>query len=204
MTETGLSDYDKPISSFTKDCIFVRPKIKHYRDYKIYNKENVLWDFKMKDFSFSEVVPNQNYDINIPGEQLTDGKGVDSPALFWKSIKNALIFGGNALIVSICGLNFSSKFLIKEKIHHIFSLRGIFFVWFRWNVCQSAVIPRNLPYPVKILVWSLKLSHKSKQIYTSKRETSLEKWSFPLTISSVSVTKPDQPKLHFCAWIHQR
>lgn len=36
----------------------------------------------MKDFSFSEVVPNQNYDINIPGEQLTDGKGVDSPALF--------------------------------------------------------------------------------------------------------------------------
>ena len=92
--------------------------------------------------------------------------------------------------MSICGLNFSSKFLIQEKIRHIFSLRGISFVWFKWNVCRSALIPRNLPCPVKILVSRLKLFHKSKQTYPSKRDASLKKWSFSLTISSVSVTKP--------------
>ena len=51
----------------------------------MYNKENVPWDFKMKDFSFSGVVSNQNYDINIPGEQLMDGRG-EVPLLFFKNL----------------------------------------------------------------------------------------------------------------------
>ena len=59
----------------------------------MYNKENVLWDFKMKDFSFSEVVSNQNYDINIPGEQLTDG-GERFPCSFLKIYKKYSYFRG--------------------------------------------------------------------------------------------------------------
>ena len=63
-TETGLSDCHKLISLFMKSYISgLNPKTIFYRDYKNFDKEKVIKDVKVAEFSFSNNDPNENYSV---------------------------------------------------------------------------------------------------------------------------------------------
>ena len=72
---------------------------------------------------------------------------------FSKIEKSALILGKHALIVIICGLNFSFKIqylrVCRRNIRGVF-LAGPFFLVLYVIVDQSALIPRKLPCSKKI------------------------------------------------------
>ena len=53
VTETGVSDCNKLITTFMKSCISrLKPKNVHYHSYKNFNEEKFLTDVKEADFSF--------------------------------------------------------------------------------------------------------------------------------------------------------
>ena len=82
----------------------------------------------------------------------------DSPALFQKLEKSALISGENVLIAVIYELNFLFKvqFLrVSRKKNRDFTLRGLSFSYCRLFFYRSALIPKKLPCPKKFLVTHL-------------------------------------------------
>ena len=62
--ETGLSDHQKLICTFSKSCFErLKPKIVYYRNYKKFNEANFVNDVKNCDFSLKNDDPNKNYDF---------------------------------------------------------------------------------------------------------------------------------------------
>ena len=63
-TETGFSDFHKPISLLTKSYISrLKPKFIFYRNYKNFDEEKFVKDVKAANFSFSNNNPNENYSV---------------------------------------------------------------------------------------------------------------------------------------------
>ena len=64
VTETGVSNCHKLITTFMKSYIFrLKPKNAHYRSYKNFNEEIFLSKVKEEDFSFKASNPNENYSV---------------------------------------------------------------------------------------------------------------------------------------------
>ena len=64
VTETGVSDCHKLITTFMKSYIFrLKPKDVHYRSYKNFNEEKFLSDVKETYFSFKTSNPDENYSV---------------------------------------------------------------------------------------------------------------------------------------------
>ena len=62
VTETGLSDYHKIITTFFKlHFSSLRPKVITYRNYKKFHEEKLLNDLKENNIIVNEKDPNQNY-----------------------------------------------------------------------------------------------------------------------------------------------
>ena len=62
VTETGVSDCHKLITTFMKSYIFrLKPKNVHYRSYKNFNEEKFLSDVKEANFSFKTSNSDENY-----------------------------------------------------------------------------------------------------------------------------------------------
>ena len=62
VTETGLSDYHKMITTFFKlHFSRLRPKVITYRNYKKFHEEKFLNDLKETNIIMNEKDPNQNY-----------------------------------------------------------------------------------------------------------------------------------------------
>ena len=95
------------------------------------------------------------------------GKGGGLPCPFLKIEKKCPNFGKNAQIVVIYGLNLSFKmqFLrVSRRKNRRFFPAGPFFLVLYMSVYQSALIPRKLPCPKKILVKRLiNLKRKKKK-----------------------------------------
>ena len=84
--------------------------------------------------------------------------GKFSPTLFQKLENSALILGENALIVVICGLNFSfnmQSLRVSWRKSRRFFPAGPFFLMLYMIVYESVLIARKLPCPKKILVMRL-------------------------------------------------
>ena len=64
VTETGLSDFHKLISTFLRSH-FSRLKLKaiYYRNYKKFNEQKFLEDVKNTNFCFNSDQPNENYEL---------------------------------------------------------------------------------------------------------------------------------------------
>ena len=61
VTKTGLSDYHGLIATFVKSYISrLTPKIIYYRNFKRFDKQKFIADFKNADFSFETDGPNEN------------------------------------------------------------------------------------------------------------------------------------------------
>ena len=66
VTETGVSDCNKLITTFMKSCISrLKPKNVHYHSYKNFNEEKFLTDVKEADFSFKISNSDENYSVLI-------------------------------------------------------------------------------------------------------------------------------------------
>ena len=66
VTETGVSDCNKLITTFMKSCISrLKPKNVHYHSYKNFNEEKFLADVKEADFSFKISNSDENYSVLI-------------------------------------------------------------------------------------------------------------------------------------------
>ena len=64
ITETGLSDFHKLISTFFKTQITrLKPKIVFYRNYKHFEDSRFLEDLNSTDFSLNTDDPNENYNF---------------------------------------------------------------------------------------------------------------------------------------------
>ena len=64
VTETGVSNCHKLITTFMKSYIFrLKPKNVHYCSYKNFNEEKFLSDVKETDFSFKTSKPDENYSV---------------------------------------------------------------------------------------------------------------------------------------------
>ena len=64
VTETGVSDCHKLITTFMKSYVFrLKPKDVHYRSYKNFNEEKFLSDVKETDFPFKTSNPDENYSV---------------------------------------------------------------------------------------------------------------------------------------------
>ena len=65
VTETGVSDCHKPITTFMESCIsHIKPKNIHYRSYKNFlSDEKFLSEVKEADFSFKKSNPDENYSV---------------------------------------------------------------------------------------------------------------------------------------------
>ena len=64
VTETGISDCHKLITTFMKSYISrLKPKNVHCRSYKNFNEEKVLIDVKEADFYFKKSNPDENYSV---------------------------------------------------------------------------------------------------------------------------------------------
>ena len=62
VSETGLSDYHKMITTFFKlHFSRLRPKVITYRNYKKFDEEKFLNDLKEKNIKIDEKDPKQNY-----------------------------------------------------------------------------------------------------------------------------------------------
>ena len=62
VTETGLSDYHRLITTFMKSYFSrLKPKIIHYRNFKRFDEQKFIDDVKNADFSFETDDPNENY-----------------------------------------------------------------------------------------------------------------------------------------------
>ena len=62
VTETGLSDYQRLITTFMKSYFSrLKPKIIHYRNFKRFDEQKFIDDIKKADFSFETDDPNENY-----------------------------------------------------------------------------------------------------------------------------------------------
>ena len=62
VTETGLSDYHRLITTFMKSYFSrLKPKIIHYRNFKRFDEQKFIDDVKNTDFSFETDDPNKNY-----------------------------------------------------------------------------------------------------------------------------------------------
>ena len=62
VTETGLSDYHRLITTFMKSYFSrLKPKIIHYRNFKRFDEQKFIDDTKNADFSFETDDPNENY-----------------------------------------------------------------------------------------------------------------------------------------------
>ena len=62
VTETGLSDYHRLITTFMKSYFSrLKPKIIHYRNFKRFGEQTFIDDIKNADFSFETDDPNENY-----------------------------------------------------------------------------------------------------------------------------------------------
>ena len=62
VTETGLSDYHRLITTFMKSYLSIlKPKINHYRNFKRFDEQKFIDDIKNADFSFETDDPNENY-----------------------------------------------------------------------------------------------------------------------------------------------
>ena len=66
ITETGLSDFHKLISTFFKTQITrLKPKIVFFRNYKRFEDSKFLEDLNSTDFSLNTDDPNENYNFII-------------------------------------------------------------------------------------------------------------------------------------------
>ena len=64
VTETGLSDFHKLISTFLRSQFCrLKPKKIHYRNFKNFNEENFLEEVKNTDFRLNSDDPNENYEL---------------------------------------------------------------------------------------------------------------------------------------------
>ena len=64
VTETGLSDFHKLISTFLRSHFSrLKPKAIYYRNYKKFNEQKVLEDVKNTNFCFNSDDPNENYEL---------------------------------------------------------------------------------------------------------------------------------------------
>ena len=62
VTETGLSDYHRLITTFIKSHFSrLKPKIIHYRNFKRFDEQKFIADARNVDFSFETDYPNENY-----------------------------------------------------------------------------------------------------------------------------------------------
>ena len=62
VTETGVSDSHKLITTFMKSCISrLKPQNVHHGSFKNFNEEKFLSDVKEADFSFNTSNPDENY-----------------------------------------------------------------------------------------------------------------------------------------------
>ena len=62
VTETGLSDYHRLITTFIKSHFSrLKPKIIHYCNFKRFDEQKFIADVKNADFSFETDDPNENY-----------------------------------------------------------------------------------------------------------------------------------------------
>ena len=60
VTETGISDCHKLITTFMKSYISgLKPKNVHYRSYKNFNEEKFLSEVKEADFLLKQVIPTR-------------------------------------------------------------------------------------------------------------------------------------------------
>ena len=95
------------------------------------------------------------YFLITAGSYLEGGEGEVSLALSWNLEESTLILRKGVLILVIYGLNFS--------------LFGLLFLRFWWNVYQSAIIPRKLPCADKFLV--RRLHHNDLSADCSTKES---------------------------------
>ena len=66
VTETGVSDCNKLITTFMKSCISrIKPKNFHYHSCKNFNEEKFLTDVKEADFFFKISNSDENYSVLI-------------------------------------------------------------------------------------------------------------------------------------------
>ena len=64
VTETGLSDFHKLISTFLQlHFSRLKPKAIYYRNYKKFNEQKFLEDVKTTNFCFNSDDPNENYEL---------------------------------------------------------------------------------------------------------------------------------------------
>ena len=64
VTETGLSDFHKLISTFLRSQFCrLKPKKIYYRNFKNFNEKNFLEEVKNTDFRFNSDDPNENYEL---------------------------------------------------------------------------------------------------------------------------------------------
>ena len=62
VTETGLSDYHRLITTFIKSHFSrLKPKIIHYRNFQRFDEQKFIADVKNADFSFETDDPNESY-----------------------------------------------------------------------------------------------------------------------------------------------
>ena len=64
VSETGLSDYDKLITTFPKTNFSrLRPKVLSYRNYQNFDESKVLSNLNRTIITFDNESPNQNYNV---------------------------------------------------------------------------------------------------------------------------------------------
>ena len=64
VTETGLSDFHKLISSFLRSHISrLKPKAIYYKNYKKFHEQKLLKDVKNTNFCFNSDDPNDNFEL---------------------------------------------------------------------------------------------------------------------------------------------
>ena len=118
----------------------------------------IISDITFKNLIVTSVISRRFKKYTLGFTNQGHNKGRKRRDFFWYFLqigKSDLDLGKkSALIEIICGLNFSFKMLLlefqEEKLQ-------VFPAWLFVNVLQmkclqTALIPRNLPYPVKVLV----------------------------------------------------
>ena len=64
VTETGLSNFHKLISTFLRSHFSrLKPKAIYYRNYKKFNEQNFLEDIKNTKYCFNSDDPSDNYEL---------------------------------------------------------------------------------------------------------------------------------------------
>ena len=64
VTETGLSDFHRLISTFLRSQLCrLKPKKIYHRNFKNFDKKNFLEEVKNTDFRFNSDNPNENYEV---------------------------------------------------------------------------------------------------------------------------------------------